>query len=356
MKILGIETSADETAASIVQDGYLMLGNIVASSMDLHAAYGGMVPEIAARSHIEAMTPVIDQCMDQANCTWDDIDAIAVTQGPGLSGSLLIGNLTARTLAIAFNKPIYGVNHLAAHIYANFITSVGSALTGQYKLPAQQPTFPLLALIASGGHTQIVWQKTPADYQVIGQTRDDAVGEAFDKVAQILGLPYPGGPSVAAAALSGDPLAVKLPQTQLDNPYDFSFSGLKTAVLRAAQAQCGKDYTLPSSQLPDLLTQAQKNNLAASFQSRAITTLVSALKQASEEYVPATVVIAGGVAANQLLRQTIDKEMFGNVVFTDIKLCTDNAAMVATVAYHRSKQGIAADDPYQMAINPGLVR
>lgn len=356
MKILGIETSADETAASIVQDGYLMLGNIVASSMDLHAAYGGMVPEIAARSHIEAMTPVIDQCMIQANCTWDDIEAIAVTQGPGLSGSLLIGNLTARTLAIAKNKPIYGVNHLSAHLYANFITDAGPALADQYKLPSHQPSFPLLALIASGGHTQIVWQNTPEEYQVLGQTRDDAVGEAFDKVAQILGLPYPGGPSVAAAALSGDPLAVKLPQTKLDNPYDFSFSGLKTAVLRAAQALCGKDYTLPSSRVPDLLTQAQVNNLAASFQSRAITTLVSALKQASDEYSPASVVVAGGVAANQLLRQTISQELSGDVLFTDIKLCTDNAAMVATVAYHRSKQGIAADDPYQMDINPGLIR
>ena len=262
MRILGIETSCDETAAAVVADGTEMLSNVVASSVDLHAAYGGVVPEIAARSHLESILPVIDQALADAGSTWKDIDAIAVTYGPGLIGSLLVGVMTARTLAITKDKPLYGINHVQAHVYANFITKTSQS---GYSLPASAPGFPLLALIVSGGHTQIALFENHQKYRLLGQTLDDAVGEAYDKVAKILGLPYPGGPSVATAALKGDPGAIKLPYAQLASPYDFSFSGLKTAVLRAAQDLAGKDFTLPSSELPALLNASQKADLAVSF-------------------------------------------------------------------------------------------
>jgi len=200
MKILGIETSCDETAAAVVEDGYKLLSNVVASSMDLHAHYGGVIPEIAARSHIEVILPVIQQALDDANCAWDDIDAIAVTYGAGLGGSLLIGVLTARTLAIAHNKPLYAANHVMGHVFANFLTS--TSLPG-YTMRSAQPAFPMLAIIVSGGHSQLALFRSYFDYTLLGQTQDDAIGEAFDKMAKITGLPYPGGPSVAKAAERG---------------------------------------------------------------------------------------------------------------------------------------------------------
>lgn len=310
-----------------------MLSNVVASSVDLHTAFGGVVPEIAARSHLESILPVIEEALAQAHKSWDDIDAIAVTRGPGLIGSLLIGVLTARTLAIAKQKPLYGINHVQAHIYANFITQ--SPLSG-YVLPASAPTFPLLALIVSGGHSQIVLLKSHEEYELLGQTLDDAVGEAYDKVAKILGLPYPGGPVIANLAPSGNPHAISLPHAKLSSPYDFSFSGLKTAVLRAAQALAGKDFTLPSSQLPGLLNAAQKADVAASFQFTAVNTLVKALKTAAEEFQPASIVIAGGVAANQELRRQLELALPLKPIYPDIKLCTDNAAMIASQAFFRS--------------------
>ena len=236
MRILGIESSADETAAAVVEDGYKLLSSAVATSIDLHTFYGGIVPEIAARSHIESIIPVVEQALTDAKTDWDGIDAIAVTVGPGLIGSLLIGVLTARTLAIAKNKPLYAINHVQAHVYANFLTHTDLP---NYSLPSAQPGFPLLALIVSGGHTQLVLFEDHEKYKLLGQTTDDAVGEAYDKVAKILGLPYPGGPSVDAAAKSGDPTAIKLPSPHSTNTYDFSYSGLKTAVLRAAQKFVG---------------------------------------------------------------------------------------------------------------------
>ncbi|MBX4201735.1 tRNA (adenosine(37)-N6)-threonylcarbamoyltransferase complex transferase subunit TsaD, partial [Candidatus Saccharibacteria bacterium] len=292
VKILGIETSCDETAAAVVEDGQDMLSNVISSSVDLHTAYGGVVPEIAARSHIEVIIPVIEQALADAKTSWDDIDAIAVTQGPGLIGSLLIGVLTARTLAIAKNKPLYPINHVLAHSYANFITS--TSLPG-YQLSSRAPGFPFLSLIVSGGHSQIMLYDSHNNYNILGQTRDDAVGEAFDKVAKILGLPYPGGPSVDKTAANGDPTTVTLPKSKLDNPYEFSFSGLKTAVLRAAQEMAGKDYTLPSFELPALLTDGQKADLAASFQKTACETLADAMVKAEAEYKPKFVLLAGGV-------------------------------------------------------------
>src|ERR1044072_9001733 len=253
MKILGIESSCDETAASVVEDGRKLLSNVVNSQIDIHAHYGGVIPEVAARSHIEVINPVINQALTDAKLTWDDIDAIAVTYAPGLIGSLLVGTLAARTLAVLKNKPLYPIHHVEAHVYANFLNE-------------QAPEFPMLALIVSGGHSQLVLFKDHGDYELLGQTQDDAVGEAYDKVAKIIGLPYPGGPSIAKAASIGDPKKYRFPKAKLQNPYDFSFSGLKTAVLRSVQAAVGKDYTFPSHELPALLDEAMRNDFAASFQ------------------------------------------------------------------------------------------
>jgi N6-L-threonylcarbamoyladenine synthase len=349
MTILGIETSCDETAAAVVEDGQTMLSNVVASSLDLHKAYGGVVPEIAARSHLEVITPVIEETLQQAGVDWSAIDAVAVTQGPGLGGSLLIGVMTAKTLSQSFNKPLYAIDHVEAHIYASFITE--SKVAG-YELPAA-PALPLLAMIVSGGHTQLVLMKDHNNYKVLGQTLDDALGEAFDKVAKITGLPYPGGPSIAKAALAGNDQAFVLPKAKLASPYDYSFSGLKTAVLRAAQTAVGQDFTFPSSKLPQALSVAQKADLAASFQRVALETLLDGLAQAEQDFRPACIVIGGGVAANQNLRQMAQDKFSTPVIYPDIKLSTDNAAMIAANAFYKSRAEKPAD-PYSLEIEPNL--
>lgn len=340
MNILGIESSCDETAAAVVKDGQTILSNVVNSQIDIHKQYGGVVPEVAARSHIEVINPVIDQAISDAGCTWNDIDAIAVTQGPGLIGSLMVGVLAAKTLAILKNKSLYPVHHIEAHVYANFLTD-------------KPPAFPILALIVSGGHSQIMYFREHGDYEIIGQTVDDAVGEAFDKVAKIIGLPYPGGPSIAAAAKNGDPDAYQLPKSKLTGKYDFSFSGLKTAVLRAVQREVGVDITYPSTGLAALLGDVQRNNFAASFQKVAIETLVDKLFLAYHEYQPKSVVIAGGVAANQELRRVLSEKLPIPVAYPTIELCTDNAAMVASLGFFQSKirQPI---DPYSLEADPSL--
>jgi N6-L-threonylcarbamoyladenine synthase len=350
MKILGIETSCDETAAAVVENGHVLLSNVVASSMDLHARYGGVVPEIAARSHIEAILPVIRQALDDAGYTWNDIDGIAVTYGAGLGGSLLIGVLTARTLAIAHQKPLYAINHVEAHIYANFLTE--TSLPG-YKLRAQQPKFPLLAVIVSGGHSQLVLFRDHFDYNILGQTHDDAIGEAFDKVAKMLGLPYPGGPSVAKAAKKGNGQAFKLPKARMEK-YDFSFSGLKTAVLRLAQAEIGESYDFPSIKLPERLSEAQKADIAASFQRIAIETIVDKVRTAYEEFGPASVVIAGGVAANTELRRQLSEALPLPIKYPDLALCTDNGAMVAALGCFKAQFKQSTAEPYTLAIEPNL--
>ncbi|HZL07966.1 MAG TPA: tRNA (adenosine(37)-N6)-threonylcarbamoyltransferase complex transferase subunit TsaD [Candidatus Dormibacteraeota bacterium] len=350
MKILGIETSCDETAAAVVEDGKRLLSSAVASSMDLHAKYGGVVPEIAARSHIESILPIIQEALAEADCTWNDIDAIGVTYGAGLGGSLLIGVMTARTLAIAQAKPLYGINHVEAHVYANFLTE--TALPS-YKMPAAQPKFPMLAIIVSGGHSQLVLFRGHFDYILLGQTQDDAIGEAFDKVAKMLGLPYPGGPSVAEAAAEGDPNAFELPKARMGK-YDFSFSGPKTAVLRLAQAQIGESHDFPSTKLPGRLSAAQKANIAASFQRVAIETIVDKAKLAYEEFSPQSVVIAGGVAANQELRRQLSAAIPLPLSYPDPALCTDNAAMVAALACFKAAHDQPAADPYTLAIEPNL--
>lgn len=394
MKILGIESSCDETAAAVVEDGFRLLSNVVHSQIDIHAQYGGVVPEVAARSHIEVINPVINKALADASCTWDDIDAIAVTYAPGLVGSLLVGTLAARTLAVLKNKPLYAIHHVEAHVYANFITDQsparvarggatpdsslresgvdratgpessdlrahsarmsndGSGL-GDLKLPSKQPSFPLLALIVSGGHTQLVLFRDHGDYELIGQTQDDAVGEAFDKVAKILGLPYPGGPSIAAAALQGDPRKYKLPKAKVQGTYDFSFSGLKTAVLRAVQREVGVDFTFPSHELAARLSDAQAADFAASFQHITIETLVDKAEKVFNDYSPQSVVIAGGVAANTELRRQLSERLPLTIEYAPMQLCTDNAAMIATLAYCQAQKTVA-NDPLTLEVVPSL--
>lgn len=351
MRILGIESSCDETAASIVEDGERLLSNVVNSQINIHAEYGGVIPEIAARSHLEVINPVIKKALSDANCTWDDIDAIAVTYAPGLIGSLLIGTLAARTLAIIHHKPLYKIHHVEAHVYANFINQQSGNLS--LSLPKKQPSFPLLSLIVSGGHSQLVLFQNHGDYQLIGQTQDDAVGEAFDKVAKILGLPYPGGPSISKAAKLGDPHAFTLPIAKLQGKYDFSFSGLKTAVLRAVQRGVGKDFTFPSHELPGLVDDKLRHDMAASFQFTAIKTLVDKTRQAYDDFQPASVVIAGGVAANQELRHQLSAALPLSIDYAPIQLCTDNAAMIAALGYYRA-QIDQPTDPYDLEVQPSL--
>jgi N6-L-threonylcarbamoyladenine synthase len=333
-----------------VEDGKQLLSNVVASSMDLHAQYGGVVPEIAARSHIEVILPVIHEALESAECSWEDIDAIAVTYGAGLGGSLLIGVMTARTLAIAHQKPLYACNHVEGHVYANFLTD--TPLPG-YQLPSEQPKFPMLAIIVSGGHSQLVLFRNHFDYSLLGRTQDDAIGEAFDKVAKIIGLPYPGGPSVSKLAESGDPLAYKFPKAKMSG-YDFSFSGLKTAVLRQAQAEIGESYDFPSTKLSERLSDAQKANIAASFQRVAVATIVDKAKRAFDEYSPASVVIAGGVAANPELRRQLTEVIPLPIDYPDLKLCTDNGAMIATLGCFQALRGQPTADPYKLVPQPNL--
>jgi N6-L-threonylcarbamoyladenine synthase len=351
MIILGIESSCDETAAAIVQDGTRLLSNVVNSQIDIHAAYGGVVPEVAARSHIEVVNPVINQALTDAHMAWDDIDAIAVTYAPGLIGSLLVGTLAARTLALTKNKPLYPIHHVEAHVYANFVVKQAPSL--DLTLPTRQPDFPMLALIVSGGHSQLVLFKDHGDYELLGQTQDDAVGEAFDKVAKIIGLPYPGGPSVAKAALSGDPHKYQLPKAKLKDPYNFSFSGLKTAVLRAVQREVGVDFTFPSHELSARLDDVQRADFAASFQRIAIETLVDKAEKAFHDYAPKSVVIAGGVAANQELRRQLQDRLPLDIQYAPMQLCTDNAAMIATLGYYYAQKNDPVD-PFDLEVVPSL--
>lgn len=352
MRILAIESSCDETAAAVIEDGRRLLSNVVNSQIDIHAAYGGVVPEVAARSHIEVINPVINQALTEAECDWNDIDAIAVTYAPGLIGSLLVGTLAARTLAILHNKPLYPIHHVEAHVYANFIvdqTSNDQHLT----LPTTQPEFPMLALIVSGGHSQLVLFRDHGDYQLLGQTQDDAVGEAFDKVAKIIGLPYPGGPSIARAAAQGDAQRFALPKAKLSGKYDFSFSGLKTAVLRAVQKEVGVDFTYASHGLPALVTDELRHDFAASFQRIAIETLVDKAEAAYRDFAPRSVVIAGGVAANQELRRQLSERLPLRIEYAPMQLCTDNAAMIGALAYYYAQKN-QPTNPYDLEVLPSV--
>ncbi|HWZ65669.1 MAG TPA: tRNA (adenosine(37)-N6)-threonylcarbamoyltransferase complex transferase subunit TsaD [Patescibacteria group bacterium] len=340
MLILGIESSCDETAAAVVRDGHECLSSVVQSQIDIHKAFGGVVPEVAARSHIEVVLAVIEEALVQAKTTWDDIDAIGITYAPGLVGSLLIGVMTARTLAIVKNKPLYPIHHVEGHVYSNFLLE-------------PQPEFPMLSLIVSGLHSQLVLFRGHGDYTLLGQTQDDAVGEAFDKVARLLGFPYPGGPKISVAAEQGNAYAYNFPKAKMDGKYDFSFSGLKTAVLRQAQAICGKTHDFPSAQIPELLTQSQRNDIAASFQRIAVETLVDKTIAAFNEYLPNSVVIAGGVACNLELRRQLTDRLTIGIDYVSPSLCTDNAAMIATLTYYQSKHQPACN-PYLLEVKPSL--
>lgn len=328
--ILGIETSCDETAASIVKNGKEIVANVVASQIESHKRFGGVVPEIASRHHVEQMTIVLEEVMTQANMTFQDLDAIAVTEGPGLVGALLIGVNAAKALSFAHQIPLVGVHHIAGHIYANQLVD--------------ELVFPCLALVVSGGHTELVLMKEHGSFEVIGETLDDAAGEAYDKVARTMGLPYPGGPHIDRLAHEGEP-TIKLPRAWLEEgSYHFSFSGLKSAVINTLHNASQKGETIAPE------------DLAASFQESVIEVLVGKTLKAAEAYGVKQVVLAGGVAANKGLREALTSAFAKlpevNVMIPPLSLCTDNAAMIAAAGTIAYEKGIRGD----MAMNgqPGL--
>src|SRR5512142_148359 len=279
-RILAIETSCDETACAILENGRALLSSTVASQMDIHARYGGVFPEVASRQHVLSIIPVVEQTLAQSNLTLSDIDAVAVTRGPGLAGALVVGMNMAKGIALGRSLPLIGVNHLEGHIYSSWVYNAGESIP-------PEPQFPLMALLVSGGHTELNLMTDHLTYRRLGSTRDDAAGEAFDKVARLLGLPYPGGPSVQRAAETGDPNRFRFPRAKLDSPYDFSFSGLKTAVLYQIN-ELKKTYTtLPVA------------DLAASFQATVVDTLFTKTMQAARDFQAKEILVAGGVSANR---------------------------------------------------------
>ncbi len=312
--ILGIETSCDETAAAVVEDGRKILSNVVASQVALHAQYGGVFPEIASREHVLKIITVIQDALRQASATLDDLDAMAVTYGPGLAGSLLVGVNTAKAIAFARGIPLIGVNHLEGHLYSNWLDG------------SEEKEFPLVALIVSGGHSEIVLMRGEGDYELLGHTLDDAAGEAFDKVARLLGLSYPGGPAIQQAAEQGNANAFKLPRAWLRGTYDFSFSGLKTAVLHLVQSFDGKKR-VPVA------------DIAASFQAAVADVLTEKTRQAAEEFHAKHILLAGGVSANAQLRRTMLARAPVPVSIPPIKLCVDNGAMIAAAAFRHFQRG-----------------
>ena len=327
--VLGIETSCDETAVAIIKNGTEIVTNIVSSQIESHKRFGGVVPEIASRHHVEQVTFVLEEALEQAGMTMDDIDCVAVTEGPGLVGALLIGVNAAKALAFAHNKPLVGVHHIAGHIYANRLV--------------KEMKFPLLSLVVSGGHTELVLMKEHGSFQVIGETRDDAAGEAYDKVARTLSLPYPGGPHIDRLAHEGEP-NLDLPRAWLEeNSYDFSFSGLKSAVINTLHNAKQKGVTI------------HPQDLAASFQASVIDVLVTKTVKAVKEYGVEQVLLAGGVAANKGLRAALQEAFEGieaELIIPPLSLCTDNAAMIAaagTVLFEQGKRG-----SMDMNAHPGL--
>jgi N6-L-threonylcarbamoyladenine synthase len=315
MKILGIESSCDETAASVVENGTVILSNKISSQVEIHARYGGVVPEVASRQHMLSIVPVIQEALAEAGADWQDIDAIAVTRGPGLAGSLLVGVNAAKAIALARKIPLVGVNHLEGHIYANWLT--GKTIN-----------FPVICLIVSGGHSDLILMKGHGDYTLLGRTRDDAAGEAFDKAARILGLGYPGGPVIQKAAEKGNAI-VKLPHAWLEGSNDYSFSGIKTALLRLVE---GGKISLEENNQSGL---PSKYDAAASFQKAVVDVLAAKTISLAGELGVGQILVAGGVAANQALRQTLTRLSPVPVIIPSIILCTDNAAMIASCAYFR---------------------
>jgi N6-L-threonylcarbamoyladenine synthase len=318
MRILAIETSCDETAAAVVEDGRALRSHVVASQAAFHAKYGGIFPELAARMHVEAIVPVTRETLSQAGLSWEAIDAIAVTYGPGLPGSLVVGVSFAKALAFARRKPLIAVNHLEGHLYAHRLRVEGNP-------PEDLPT-PFLALIVSGGHTELIWVRDLLDHRRVGWTIDDAAGEAFDKVARLLGLGFPGGPAIERIAREGDPQAFPFPALpKVDDPLWFSFSGLKTAVLRTVERFQGRP--LPVA------------DLAASFQAAVVEQLVTKTLEALRRYEARAILISGGVSANRLLRSEMARRAPVPVVAPPPWLCTDNAAMIGAAAALHAQAG-----------------
>ena len=338
-RILGIETSCDETAASVVEGGRQILSNVVASQTELHAAYGGIFPEIASRAHVEAIVPVIEEAMRRAHLGFDDLDAVAVTCGPGLAGSLLVGVNAAKGLALGSGLPMLGINHVEAHIYSHWLE-----VDGEDSAPAspggKELSFPVLALVVSGGHSELIVVRGHGDYEYLGGTLDDAAGEAFDKVGRLLGLSYPGGPAIQEAARSGNARAFPFPRSWLDDSYDFSFSGLKTAVLRTV-----RKYTEPPR--GRLLA-----DLSASFQAAVVDVLSMKAVRASEAFNASAILLCGGVSANLALRAVTTERASMPVYSPPLILCTDNGAMVAACAHRHFLAG--ARDPWSLDVVPGL--
>ena len=318
MNVFAIESSCDETAASVVKNGCEILSNVIASQEDIHSVYGGVVPELASRRHIEIIERVAQSALDEAGLTFDDMDLLAVTQGPGLVGSLIIGISFLHAISYRYNIPLVGVNHLEGHLLA--------ALIGK-----QNIDYPVLGLIVSGGHTILVEMNDFRHFSIIGQTLDDAAGEAFDKVAMMMGLGYPGGPAISRCAHNGDPNSIRFPRGMIRNrSFDFSFSGLKTAVL----------YRLKSEQQP--LSEQRRANIAASFQEAVVDVLVKKTIKAAHKIQASTITIGGGVACNDVLRERISeygKKHGYNIILPDKTLCSDNAAMIAALAYHCNEKG-----------------
>jgi N6-L-threonylcarbamoyladenine synthase len=329
--ILGIESSCDETAAAVLQDGRHLLSNVVASQIDLHRQYGGVFPEMASRQHVLAIYPVLQQALAEADVDWDDLDAIAITRGPGLAGSLLVGMNAAKGAAWARGIPLVGVNHLEGHIYSNWIEAEGNH---------PDKTFPVLVLIVSGGHSELILMHGHGQYQRLGGTIDDAAGEAFDKVARVLGLGYPGGPAIQKAAEPGDVRAWRFPRARTKNLYDFSFSGLKTAVLRAVQRLEGQNLQVSRKLKAGAQLPAQTvADLAASFQQALVDALTEKTVLAAQQMGVSEICVCGGVSANAALRQTLRQRSPVPVSVPPLYLCTDNAAMIAAAGHYRFAAG-----------------
>ena len=319
-RIMAIETSCDETACAVLEHGRALLGSTVASPMDIHARYGGVFPEVASRQHVLSIMPVVQEALAKAHLTMTEIDALAVTRGPGLAGSLVVGLNAAKGLALGTGLPLVGVNHVEGHLYSAWVYHAGQAAP-------PEPQFPLMVLLVSGGHTELDLMTDHLEYRRLGSTLDDAAGEAFDKVARVLNLGYPGGPAIQKAAEDGDPHRFNLPRAWLEGTWNFSFSGLKTAVLREAKAFQSQGRVVPAA------------DMAASFQAAVVDVLFNKTMDAAREFGAKELLVAGGVSANQGLRAAFQEQREFPVHVPPLSLCTDNAAMIAAAGYRRLALG-----------------